>query len=225
MRKGELFGLRRSDVDLAADVITVARSYNRETTKGGHADVIPIATPLRPCIVDALDASRSEFVFPAADGSMRSPEADPQKVLRHALARAGLVIGYDHVCRRCKARGHAHAERHLDAVERRCPACGMRLWPKAFPRPMRFHDLRHTTATLLLRSASRSTTSSASCGTGTSGSRPRPTGTSWPTTSGAPSSRSRRARGPRSTRVLPALRAAKRRRPRPAGFPCEAAAF
>jgi integrase len=28
----------------------------------------------------------------------------------------------------------------------------MRLWPKALPRPMRFHDLRHTTATLLLRS-------------------------------------------------------------------------
>ena len=31
-----------------------------------------------------------------------------------------------------------------------CPACGMKLWPKALPRPMRFHDLRHTTATLLM---------------------------------------------------------------------------
>jgi len=28
---------------------------------------------------------------------------------------------------------------------------GRALWPKAIPRPMRFHDLRHTTATLLLR--------------------------------------------------------------------------
>ncbi len=27
----------------------------------------------------------------------------------------------------------------------------MKLWPKALPRPTRFHDLRHTTATLLLR--------------------------------------------------------------------------
>jgi integrase len=30
MRKGELLGLRRLDVDLAADVLTVARSYDRE---------------------------------------------------------------------------------------------------------------------------------------------------------------------------------------------------
>jgi len=152
MRKGELFGLRRTDVDLDSDVLTVARSYDRETTKGGHADVIPVAAPLRPYLEDALGDSRSDLVFPAPDGSMRSPEADPQKVLRHALARAGLVIGYEHLCRRCKGRGNAHAERHLDADERRCPACGMRLWPKALPRPMRFHDLRHTTATLLLRS-------------------------------------------------------------------------
>jgi integrase len=35
---------------------------------------------------------------------------------------------------------------------RRCPKCNMKLWPKAIPRPMRFHDLRSTTATLLARS-------------------------------------------------------------------------
>ncbi len=27
----------------------------------------------------------------------------------------------------------------------------MKLWPRALPRPLRFHDLRHTTATLLLK--------------------------------------------------------------------------
>jgi hypothetical protein len=27
----------------------------------------------------------------------------------------------------------------------------MRMWPSAIPRPMRFHDVRHTTATLLLK--------------------------------------------------------------------------
>ncbi len=151
LRKGEQLGLRRSDVNLAEGTVTVARSYARETTKGGHADVLPIAEPLLPYLVEALERSTSDLVFPAADGSMRSPEADPQKVLRHALGRAGLVLGYEHVCRRCKARGTPHVERHQDAEERRCPACGMRLWPKALPRPMRFHDLRHTTATLMLR--------------------------------------------------------------------------
>ena len=83
---------------------------------------------------------------------MRSPEADPQKVLRHALARAAIVEGYDHICRRCKAAEKAgHTTRHPDAALRYCDDCGMKLWPKALPRPMRFHDLRHTTATLLLR--------------------------------------------------------------------------
>jgi hypothetical protein len=33
----------------------------------------------------------------------------------------------------------------------RCPKCGMRLWAKAIPRKVRFHDLRHTRATLLLK--------------------------------------------------------------------------
>jgi Phage integrase family len=32
-----------------------------------------------------------------------------------------------------------------------CPRCGMKLWPRALPHPLRFHDLRHTTATLLLK--------------------------------------------------------------------------
>src|SRR5262249_19011220 len=33
----------------------------------------------------------------------------------------------------------------------RCPRCRMILWPKPIPRHVRFHDLRHTTATLLLK--------------------------------------------------------------------------
>ena len=54
---------------------------------------------------------------------MRSPECDPEKVLRRALGHAGLVEGYDHSCRRCKSRGTPHVERHADPALRRCPAC------------------------------------------------------------------------------------------------------
>lgn len=151
MRKGELIGLRKADVDLPARLLTIARSYDDDTTKGGHADIIPIADPLVPILADAMARSRSEFVFPDSDGRMRSREADPQKVLRHALARAGLVERYEHTCRRCKSRGTPHVERHDDAELRRCPKCKMKLWPKAIPRQMKFHDLRHTTAVLLKR--------------------------------------------------------------------------
>jgi integrase len=68
LRKGELFGLRKVDVDLAHRTITVCRSYERETTKGGHADAIPIAEALVPFLEQALDASKGELVFPDSEG-------------------------------------------------------------------------------------------------------------------------------------------------------------
>ena len=151
LRKGELFGLRKSDVDLEHRTITVHRSYDRETTKGGHADAIPIAEALVPFLEEAIASSTSDLVFPAPDGRMRSQEADPQKILRTALARAGLVDYWVYTCRRCKRRGEPHSERHSDGELRSCPRCGMKFWPTAKVRQMRFHDLRHSTATLLLR--------------------------------------------------------------------------
>jgi integrase len=101
LRKGELFALRKSDVDLARGTITVARSHERDTTKGGAAAVLPLPTPLRPWIEYQLAHAPGHLVFPAPDGSQRTREADPQKILRHALARAGIVEGYEHRCRWC----------------------------------------------------------------------------------------------------------------------------
>src|SRR5262249_1895898 len=43
-----------------------------------------------------------------------------------------------------------HAELAPDDQVRRCPEHGMKLWPKARVRRIRFHDLRHTTASLLM---------------------------------------------------------------------------
>ena len=151
LRKGELCGLRKSDVNLKSGTMVVARSYDGKTTKGGHADIVPIAAPLLPYLRHAIESSTSELVFPGEDGTMRTKEADPQKVLKAALGRAGLVEGYLHSCRRCKRQGEPHEERHADPELRVCPKCGMKLWPSALPRQMRFHDLRHSTATILLR--------------------------------------------------------------------------
>ena len=148
LRKGELLGLRKSDVDLEEATLTVRRSYDHDTTKGGHADVLPVAPQLQLFLEEAIAASRTDLVFPATDGSMRTGETDLQQVLRRAMGRAGLVRGYLHVCRR---KGCGHEKQAEDAELRHCPDCKMKLWPKALPRPMRFHDLRGTTATLLAR--------------------------------------------------------------------------
>ncbi len=152
LRKGECAGLLKVDVDLERGTILVARSYDHETTKGAHADLIPLPPPLRPYLEAAM-RSPGPWLFPDAYGKMRTDEADPQKVLRAALARAGLVRGWRHVCRRCKARKmkDPHVEEHQDDGERRCPTCNMILWPVPIRRALRFHDLRHSCATILLR--------------------------------------------------------------------------
>jgi integrase len=151
LRKGELCGLVKTDVDLVNGTLLVARSYDRDTTKGGHTDTVPIADPLVPYLEDALRSSPSRWVFPAPDGSMRTESTDPQKILRIALARAGMVEGFNHAALQ---RRHAHAgAAHVRIPRRNAPTlCNLRheaLAPRAIPSPMRFH--RHATATLLLR--------------------------------------------------------------------------
>jgi hypothetical protein len=63
------------------------------------------------------------------------------------MGRAGIVAKYRHVCRR---KGCGYAEKALEDSERRCPRCRFLLWPRPIVRPIRFHDIRHTTASLAL---------------------------------------------------------------------------
>ena len=84
---------------------------------------------------------------------MWSEHAPLGEKLRSAMGRAGIVEGYRHVCRRCKAgRKPDCEERHPDDALRRCKTCNMKLMACPVPRRLRFHDLRHTTASLLLAS-------------------------------------------------------------------------
>ncbi len=147
LRKGELLALRKFDVDLDRRILTVARSHDRDTTKGGHADGIPIASELIPFLRTAMKASRSGLVFPKADGTMMRPDVNLEMTLRRALGRAGVVEGYRHKCRR---QGCGQEETAPDQETRRCPKDHRKLWVKPVVRPIRFHDLRHTTASLLM---------------------------------------------------------------------------
>lgn len=85
--------------------------------------------------------------MPRPDGSMMREDHNIEHVLRRALGRAGIVLGYQHVCRR---RGCGYSFQYDDGELRLCPKRNMQLWPKALVRPIRFRDLRHTTASLLL---------------------------------------------------------------------------
>ncbi len=147
-RKGEILGLLKEDVDLPNLDINITRSYEYDSTKGNREDKLPIPEPLVPFIQAAIAASPNELVFPGSDGKMYSRDTKLNLVVRRGLARAGVVIGYDHICRRT---GCGYRVRQQDAEPRWCPDCQMKLWLRAIPKRTRFHDLRHTTATLLLK--------------------------------------------------------------------------
>ncbi len=77
--RGELLALRKEDVDLADRTIQVVRSTGNDTTKGGHADLIPIADGLLPYLKAAIAASPSDLVFPGEKGKPRPrDEARPR---------------------------------------------------------------------------------------------------------------------------------------------------
>jgi len=148
LRRGEVLALRKSNVDLEAKTLRIGRSHDSDTTKGGHEDLLALPDDLVPWLASAVKSSSSDVLFPRADGRQHAPDVQLQDVLRRALARAGLVTGYHHRCRR---KGCGYSERQTYAEPGRCPKCQMRLWPVAEPRKLRFHDLRHSTATLLLK--------------------------------------------------------------------------
>jgi len=88
LRKGELFGLHKSDVDFDIGMAFVRRSYDRATTKGGHEDGLPIASELVPYLNEAIGRSPSELVFPRPDGTMYPDTTQLEAILRRALRRA-----------------------------------------------------------------------------------------------------------------------------------------
>lgn len=153
LRKGEIAGLRKLDVDLGQMLLRVAHSYERDTSKGGHQDVLPIPEVMRPYLEVAMKTP-GPMLFGDGRGRMRRRDCKPDVVLRRAMKHAGLVVGFRLICRRCTTDGKLKA-RVVDArpvPKPPCPVCTTRrLWVTPLPRHIRFHDLRHSTATILLR--------------------------------------------------------------------------
>jgi integrase len=147
LRKGEICGLQKTDVDLTRRLLTVRRSYARPFPKNKRQRVVRIPEELVPFLTYALQAWPGVWLFPDADGTPRTKFWQPEDILRRALKRADIVTGYKHVCRR---KGCGHREERPDSALRTCPRCSMKLWPTGQVRYIRFHDLRHTYGSVLL---------------------------------------------------------------------------
>ncbi len=149
LRKGELCGLQKTDVDLPRRLLVTRRSYERPYPKSRKQRVVRIPDELAPFLEHALATFPGSWLFPDDEGGMRTVTWQPEDILRRALKRAGIVTGYTHVCRRSTCR---YSEERQDDAIRPCPRCGFKLWPKGNVRAIRFHDLRHTYASVLLMS-------------------------------------------------------------------------
>lgn len=147
LRPGEALGLQKVDVDLGRGLLHVRRSHGRAQTKTGRERLIVIPDELLPDLRRAIERHpRSPYIFPRPDGTRQRHDTKLTRVLRTALADAGLVVGYRYACRR---RGCGHREERREReVDGRCPACGFLLWETPLPRPLRWYDLRHCCATL-----------------------------------------------------------------------------
>jgi integrase len=153
LREGEIFGLLKADVDLDRGVVMVWRSWDAPRTKDGKAMPVPIAEQLRPRLELAL-RSPGPLLFPQADGSMHSRKLRLNRMLRAAIARAGVIDGFEH---RCRAAHCGWIERHPPqdrAAPEVCPRCGKpTTWARPIPRHVTFHGTRHSFGTAVVRGA------------------------------------------------------------------------
>ncbi len=117
MRKGEVAGLKWSDISIDPAQITIRRSYG-STTKSGKGRVVPFYRQLQPILAEFKLKATSDWVVPTRKGTMRDPGS---RIFREGFHKALRAAGF--------------ADRELDG--------------HSVPY-LRFHDLRHTYASIHL---------------------------------------------------------------------------
>src|SRR5262249_12804198 len=74
LRRGEVAGLQKRDVDLLQGTLVVRRSHGQDRVKGGHEVVLPIHPELKAFLVASMSASPCEYVCPDPETAERMPE-------------------------------------------------------------------------------------------------------------------------------------------------------
>lgn len=150
MRRGELVGLRVYNVDLERQLIVVSKSYGG-TTKAARVRHVPIPDELLPILRQQVEAVDGDLLFPNRRGGMLTKNVRLASVLKTALRRAGVTIGFDHVCRTrgTKSGCGAEPERLANSERTPCPGCGRLREAVGVTPEAGFKDLRSTYATHL----------------------------------------------------------------------------
>ena len=150
LRRGEVAGLRRADIDLRQGTLIVRRSHQRDGVKGNVEVVLPIHPELAPFLVQAMGAIRSLFVCPGnvAKGTQMPEHYDLEDRLRRTMAAEGVgITSFIHHCRAWHCKVAPEVE---DNRPRPCPQHGLEhIHVAARVRPLCFHDLRRSHSSLL----------------------------------------------------------------------------
>lgn len=92
MRRGEIFALRRPDINLDVGVISVRASNARRTTKTGKVRMIPIHEELRAHLSRVLISHTADIVFPSpTTGKQRSADAKTARDIARLLGAIGIT--------------------------------------------------------------------------------------------------------------------------------------
>jgi integrase len=144
LRFSELRRLRKDEVDLARRALTV---WNTKTSK---VRMVPIPEELAPYLEHQLQVSPGPWLFTRPKGGQLTQYCGARLMLKRALRRAGILDGYEHICRtRGEGKGCGNKER-LETKERTpCPDCGRLREVVGIPKRFSVKDLRSTYATHL----------------------------------------------------------------------------
>lgn len=91
LRRGELFGMRKSWIDLKRQTIRAQASYDDASTKSGKARTTPIPDDLLPELTaHVAQLGPDDLVFPRPNGEMYGPNDEPSVRLREWAKAAGI---------------------------------------------------------------------------------------------------------------------------------------